>query len=320
VTQYDIFNGDSDGLCALTQLRLEEDIDSKLITGAKRDIRLLDEINFQEGDSILALDISLARNRDLVIKALDRGVRIRWIDHHLPGEPIDNPLFESIIDTASDVCTSVLVNHILDGRQSVWAAVGAFGDSIPMIGYELVKEIHSDEEIEELKTLGRLLNYNAYGRTLKDLHFHPIDLYKSMLESKDPFCFMKTSMYYQLLNGYNDDMEKARKTMDGGILISLPNEPWAFRISGSLAHLVAKEDPDLPHIITSDLGNGTIRVSIRAPASNPQGAGELCAHFGGGGRAAAGGIDILAIKTLDELVDSVRKRWPMESTDSGTEL
>jgi len=113
-------------------------------------------------------------------------------------------------------------------------------------------------------------------------------MYKSMLESKDPFCFMKTSMYYQLLNGYNDDMKKVRNTMDGDIIISLPNEPWAFRISGSLAHLVAKEEPDLPHIITLDLGDGTIRVSIRAPASNPQGAGELCAHFGGGGRAAAG--------------------------------
>ena len=33
MTQFDIFNGDADGLCALHQLRLERPLDSVLVTG-----------------------------------------------------------------------------------------------------------------------------------------------------------------------------------------------------------------------------------------------------------------------------------------------
>jgi hypothetical protein len=36
--QYDVFNGDADGICALVQLRLAKPIQSNLITGVKRDI------------------------------------------------------------------------------------------------------------------------------------------------------------------------------------------------------------------------------------------------------------------------------------------
>ncbi len=38
---YDIFNGDADGICALLQLRKAEPRDAQLVTGVKRDINLL---------------------------------------------------------------------------------------------------------------------------------------------------------------------------------------------------------------------------------------------------------------------------------------
>jgi len=59
----DCFNGDADGICALTQLRLAEPLESTLITGVKRDINLLARVEASAGDRITALDISLDKNR-----------------------------------------------------------------------------------------------------------------------------------------------------------------------------------------------------------------------------------------------------------------
>ena len=44
MSYYDVFNGDADGLCSLHQLRLDEPRDSVLVTGAKRDIELLQRV------------------------------------------------------------------------------------------------------------------------------------------------------------------------------------------------------------------------------------------------------------------------------------
>ena len=44
MTHFDVFNGDADGLCALHQLRLAAPVDSVLVTGAKRDIALLQRV------------------------------------------------------------------------------------------------------------------------------------------------------------------------------------------------------------------------------------------------------------------------------------
>ena len=57
---YDVFNGDADGICALHQLRLADPRASVLVTGAKREIALLERVDAHPGDSITVLDISLA--------------------------------------------------------------------------------------------------------------------------------------------------------------------------------------------------------------------------------------------------------------------
>ena len=41
---YDVFNGDADGICALLQLRLAEPREAQLVTGVKRDINLLSRV------------------------------------------------------------------------------------------------------------------------------------------------------------------------------------------------------------------------------------------------------------------------------------
>ena len=55
---YDVFNGDADGIISLVQLRLAEPRDAKLITGRKRDIKLLSRLDVKQGDQVTVLDIS----------------------------------------------------------------------------------------------------------------------------------------------------------------------------------------------------------------------------------------------------------------------
>src|SRR3954469_1165594 len=75
---YDIFNGDADGLCALHQLRLDAPLEAELVTGVKRDIRLLDRVQAQEHDQLTVLDISMKSNADALARALERGARVRY--------------------------------------------------------------------------------------------------------------------------------------------------------------------------------------------------------------------------------------------------
>ncbi len=53
MADYDVFNGDADGICALIQLRQLESRDSILITGVKRNIQLLSQVNADAGDRIV---------------------------------------------------------------------------------------------------------------------------------------------------------------------------------------------------------------------------------------------------------------------------
>jgi hypothetical protein len=52
MADYDVFNGDADGICALVQLRQLEPRDAILVTGVKRDISLLKQVDAVDGDVI----------------------------------------------------------------------------------------------------------------------------------------------------------------------------------------------------------------------------------------------------------------------------
>ncbi len=126
----DVFNGDADGICALHQLRLTDPADSELVTGPKRDISLLKRVEAQAGDRVTVLDIALSKNREALDTLLEAGVHVRYFDHHQPGDIPVHPHFEAHIDTDANVCTSLLVDQVLQGRQLVWAVTAAFGDNL----------------------------------------------------------------------------------------------------------------------------------------------------------------------------------------------
>ncbi|GAK84104.1 hypothetical protein JCM19238_1667 [Vibrio ponticus] len=73
---YDVFNGDADGIISLLQLRLANPQHSQLVTGVKRDIQLLESLTLQSEDSLTVLDISMSRNQQGLLRALECGVKV----------------------------------------------------------------------------------------------------------------------------------------------------------------------------------------------------------------------------------------------------
>ena len=166
------FNGDADGLCALQQLHLAGRLEgAELVTGPKRQIDLVQGIDARAGDEVTVLDVSFDVNRAAVQRLLERGARVRYFDHHHAGELPRHPLLEAHIDTSPAVCTSLIVDRSLRGAHRAWAAVGACGDNVDVRG------------TDGLRDLGIALNYNGYGESLADLHYHPVELHRRMRRS-----------------------------------------------------------------------------------------------------------------------------------------
>lgn len=282
------YNGDADGICSMVQWGLAHGVEGKRITGVKRDIELLKRVFADKEDEIIVMDISLARNHSMATELIERGIKMTWFDHHLAGDEIAD--LESYVDTSPNVCTALIVENYL-GIESDWAQVALHGDGL------------SDYSPKpEFKELGELLNYNGYGADLSDLHFHPDELMLHCLESKTPTEFMKTSIFTKLQQGFAADMSHAESITESEGIYLLPNEPWARRVVGVMAHRINATGPG-PHIIAIDKGD-TLQVSVRGR----NGIGELCTMFGGGGRATAGGIDALPKEDMPALMNEVNAR------------
>jgi len=296
----DVFNGDADGICALHQLRLAQPSPNvRLITGVKRDIRLLQQLTAISNGHITVLDISLDSNREALTSLLENNNRVLYIDHHFSGEIPVHPNLSTHIDSDPETCTSLIVNRMLAGKYLSWAVVGAFGDNLHQAAVQAAAPLELPEEtLSRLRKLGELLNYNGYGLSVEDLFFPPQDLYLALKPFPDPFTFMENSdVLVRLQEGYEADMQKSsayqpvRESMAGRIF-ELPPEPWARRISGVFSNLKARERPNLAHGLLTRNPDKTYRVNIRAPLNNKKGADTLCRAFAtGGGRAGAAGVN-----------------------------
>lgn len=311
------FNGDADGLCALQQLRLADPRQAQLITGVKRDIKLLDRVPADEGDEVIALDISLDTNRAGLTRLLDSGARIQYFDHHFAGEQPDHARFTSHIDTAVDVCTSILVDRYLGGAYHAWAIAAAFGDNLPKVANTMAAAAGINASARAtLEKLGIYLNYNAYGESLEDLHFDPTLLAEEMLPYNDPLEFVCSSKAFAALStGYEADMEQARQLQPvrqgaASSIVVLPDEAWARRAIGVLANELMQAHPGHAIAILSPKSRGGFTVSIRVPANSRLGADEFCRAFPtGGGRRGAAGINDLPHAEFDRFADLFETRF-----------
>jgi len=315
----DIFNGDADGICALTQLRNADPRQSTLITGVKRDIALVSKADVSQGDRVTALDISFDKNRDGVLRALEAGAEIFYVDHHFAGEIPQHDRLETIIDTDANVCTSLLINGYLKGSYIEWAVTGAFGDNLKASARTIAEPLGlSDTQLTLLENLGTYMNYNGYGSSLDDLHFTPADLFERVRPYRTPLAFIDDARetFDKLEAGYRDDMASAgsvkptRETEKTAVFI-LPNQAWARRVSGVYSNDLANASPARAHAVLTERADGTYLVSVRAPLHNKQGADALCRQFPtGGGRAAAAGINALPGAELDAFLAAFATAYP----------
>lgn len=296
-----VFNGDADGLCALQQLRLREPGQgSVLLTGVKRDIQLLKRVQAEPGDQLTVLDISLDSNRVELLALLERGVKVRYFDHHYAGEVPAHPGLQAHINTEPSVCTSILVDRYCESAFHGWAIAAAFGDNLSEVGQRMAAEAGLDEPATAaLRDLGVYLNYNAYGEAVSDLHFDPAALAQAMLPYEDPLAFAKTSAAYaELAQGYAKDMALMRQLLPqdqtGHSLMELPDTPWAKRAVGSFANEWVSSRPGQALAILAPRSDGAYMATLRVPEHCAMDAATFCRQFeSGGGRRLAAGVNHL---------------------------
>ncbi|MEZ9804668.1 DHH family phosphoesterase [Vibrio cyclitrophicus] len=317
---YDVFNGDADGIIALLQLRLSEPKESVLISGVKRDIKLLSQlVDKLDVESVTALDISMEKNRDALLYLLERDVEVFYCDHHLAGNVPESKKLTALIDLDAETCTSLLINVHLNGQYAKWAVVAAFGDNLCASAEKLAEVIGlSSDETAFLKELGILINYNGYGASLVDLYIEPTELYKQLLAYPCPLKLKddKASPYYLLKQGYDSDyanVSSLTPISDNSIVcvFELPREAWARRISGVYGNELANSSPDIAHaVLTLNSSGKDYTVSVRAPLNNRVGADEVCSSFQtGGGRKAAAGINQLPVASKIAFIEALNNYY-----------
>ena len=309
---YDVFNGDADGIIALLQLRLSEPRKSVLVTGVKRDIKLVSQVasqiiepgNPNDVSSVTVLDVSMEKNLPALHSLLDANIDVFYCDHHRTGDvPISEHL-DTLIDTSPESCTSLLINQKLNGAHVAWAIAAAFGDNLKVVAAQLAdKNGFEQSQIEFLEELGTLVNYNGYGTSLSDLHFTPVELYQTLYQYPNPFdLFDDTdSVFYRLRAAYQNDRQQLSNlapVYESKVarVFELPGETWARRISGVFGNEIVNQDPNRAQaVLTKNQDGESYTVSLRSPLSNRTGADEICSSFvTGGGRKAAAGINQLS--------------------------
>ena len=311
MANFDVFNGDADGILSLVQLRRAEPRDAELVTGRKRDIKLLDRVKAGEGDHVTVLDISMRSNADDLLRILDAGASVFYADHHNTGDIPEHPNLQAVIDTSPEMCTAMLVDDCLEGAYRAWAVTAAFGDNFPVLAR--AKAEGHNLPLKSLARLGMLVNYNGYGGSVDDLLYHPADLYRELSSFDTPMDFLNENkaVFDALDAGYEADLLKATHAdvidaTEKGHIITLPDSAGSRRISGVYGNQLAQDNPARAHAILTAQEGGYL-VSIRAPLKNRSGADTLALQFEtGGGRSAAAGINHLPDAELDRFIKAFR--------------
>ena len=310
----DVFNGDADGILARHQYRLSHPVpETRLVSGLKRDVKLISQLAELSHGAVTVFDISLESNESDVETLLQGKVNFLWFDHHRRGALLDGPQLETHIDLSPSTCTSLIVNDVLGGAHLAWAIAGAFGDNLSDVAMPLgLSHGYSEAQLGELRQLGETLNYNGYGEHRDDLAAWPVDVALDLQAYSDPFTYMAESEIFARIASQKTqdeaimgDSEVLHLSTSGEILL-LPAGAASRRMSGMLSNEKVYAEPELAHATFTTLDDGMgYRVSIRAPKARPKGADVLASRFPtGGGRASAGGVNALPFAKLDEFFDA----------------
>lgn len=312
-TEYDVFNGDADGILSLIQWRKAHPADTVLVTGVKRDIQLLQRVP-STANKVNVFDVSFEKNAREVERLLQAKTAIFYADHHRAGNVPQHPFLSTHIKTNANICTGLIINEILEDEHSSWAVAAACGDNLMSSAHGLAQRAGlSEKQFEQCKQLGEMANYNGYGNQLSDLHYAPDALYTLLSQYSEPWhaVLEPNGPIADLTECYHQDMTKAQTServyeSEHAVVLRLEDAPWSRRISGVYANACANQQPEKAHVIMTHSLNDTFTVSLRAPLNNKAHAGDICAAFPtGGGRAAAAGINQFKESQLPELLSLV---------------
>lgn len=313
--QFDVCNGDADGLCATLQWRLHHaGGPARLVTGLKRQLDLLRHakaLGAKAGDEVRVFDLAMSCNQAALRDLLEAGVRVVYADHHHSGDVPRHPLLTPHLDPDPDTCTSLIVDRVLDGSQRAWALVGAYGDNLREVADRLAAASgFTQAERAALRRLGEAINYNAYGEDEADVCIRPAELFERMRVHADPLAFIAADPVAATLSCTREaDMQEALRLKphwqdERATVFLMPDCAWSRRVSGSFANAVTRADPRRAHAVITPTRGGTHVVSVRAPLTMPGGADALCRDFGGDGRARAAGIPQLAACDMSRFVSA----------------
>jgi hypothetical protein len=194
--------------------------------------------------------------------------------------------------------------------------VAAFGDNLDGSARTAAQTLKlAPPEMEQLRELGVFINYNAYGETVDDLHYHPADLFTTLSRYRQPREFIEGEPVFEVLkNGYQDDFWRARGVKpelatERTAVHILPDAAWSRRINGVFGNQLARDHPARAHAVLVTHGGGFL-VSVRAPLERPLGADALCRKFeSGGGRQGAAGINHLPQEELARFVAEFQRQF-----------
>ena len=307
--RFDVCNGDADGLCAVLQWRLAHPAPATLVTGLKREIELLQAVPARAGDEVLVCDLSMQRNHAALLRLLDAGVSVRYVDHHKVDQVPQHAALQACIDTDARVCSSLLMDRLLDGRFRAWALVGAYGDNLGVVADALAAGLGLDaQERGQLRLQGEGINNNAYGDDASDQHIAPRALYARLAQHAHPLQLLRHDRIGSELDALRQaDLQQAlaqpvQAAGRAARWVCLPDAAWARRVIGSFANALAAGEPACAHAVLQARRQGGHVVSLRAPQAASAGADEFCRRFGGGGRAGAAGIDQLPDSELPRFI------------------
>ena len=306
--EYDLFNGDADGIISVHQYRMFKPKKTNLVSGIKRDVTLLRHCDSIKNTKINVFDISVLSNEEYIDSILKKNNKIIWYDHHETGGRVSADNIKISVDTDPNTCTNIIVDKTLGGIYRPWTICGAFGDNLHDKANELNISFN-EEQMKIFQEVGETLNYNGYGLKIEDLNAHPKDVLLDLMNYESPFEYhSKSELFNKIKNQMKLDREKLESSevlyrSHAGEVLLLPPGQEATRYSGIFSNKKSTDNPDLAFAIITHGNNNTYRVSIRSPQNNPFGASELALRFpSGGGREKAAGINELKKVDLKKFI------------------
>jgi len=304
-----VFNGDADGLISQHLLYLAGKTPELRITGLKRDIALLGRLPEGYAGDVHVLDLSFKTNAEAARLFLQKSPgTLTWYDHHESGELPDSPRLKAHIHATQGQCTALIANGVLGHAYPLWAAAAAFGDNVTASAEALLQGRDlSEVDRTDLKNLGELLNYNAYGEA-GDTLFQPLELAGEMEHYRDALDFYRDGdRFHRLSRQLADDARQSEslgpwKSQGQAHVYLVPNAPWARRFGATWMNRLIRAHGDQAFAIFQEKTQGGYLVSLRAPQSGPLAKWSASAFAGqyptGGGRVQAAGINHLPQELL----------------------